>query len=359
MRPEANGKADRPGVNRTEAADVTARGVFSPDPALARASRAQFDAARSAWEARFGDCFPLPAVTPGMARDFLAKARAARVQDVAITDFCGVSAAWGAVVIDGIQDQVWMHVVERGAWTIGDSRVLRAGHFLLGRGRKGHCATTPGTVARAIVLPAPLIKLLLGNRSVTGPADSAEARLLMAHAGMVQATAADLGPEGVQAAKAAMIELAKAVARGRIDDTEPQLASVLAQAAKDRADGMLADPGLSAEMLARELGVSVRTLQRAFTAAGEPVTAYIRRRRLEEARLALTVPSSRLSVTEIAAHWQFADASHFTRAFKARYGCAPAEYARMARDAPYRDARGSAPQFRAGSSPGPPAGASD
>ena len=74
------------------------------------------------------------------------------------------------------------------------------------------------------------------------------------------------------------------------------------------------------------LHVSVRTLQRAFASAGEPAAAYIRHRRLEEARLALTAPSNRLSVTELAAYWQFADSSHFIRAFKKHYGRTPTEY---------------------------------
>lgn len=81
-------------------------------------------------------------------------------------------------------------------------------------------------------------------------------------------------------------------------------------------------------MLAGKLNVSIRTLQRAFSAAGESVMAYIRRRRLEEARLALTAPSGRLSVTELAARWQFADSSHFIRAFKKHYGRTPTDYAR-------------------------------
>ncbi|MFD3309491.1 helix-turn-helix domain-containing protein [Streptomyces sp. NPDC058694] len=84
-------------------------------------------------------------------------------------------------------------------------------------------------------------------------------------------------------------------------------------------------------MLARELNVSVRTLQRAFATTGGSVTAHIRRRRLEEACLALAVPSSRLSVSELAAHWQFADSSHFIRAFKQQYGQTPTEYARSNR----------------------------
>ncbi|WP_234314300.1 MULTISPECIES: helix-turn-helix transcriptional regulator [unclassified Streptomyces] len=81
-------------------------------------------------------------------------------------------------------------------------------------------------------------------------------------------------------------------------------------------------------MLARELNVSVRTLHRAFAAVGEQVSTYIRLRRLHEARLALSAPSGRLSISELAAHWQFADSSHFTRAFKKHFGQTPTEYVR-------------------------------
>ena len=116
-------------------------------------------------------------------------------------------------------------------------------------------------------------------------------RLLMAHANMIYATMPDLAPAGVQAAHSTLIELAKAVARRCFDDVEPLLAPALTQAAKDLADSRLADSDLSTATLARELNVSVRTLQRAFTTTGESVTTYIRHRRLEEARLALTAPT--------------------------------------------------------------------
>lgn len=65
--------------------------------------------------------------------------------------------------------------------------------------------------------------------------------------------------------------------------------------------------------------------------AGESAAAYIRHRRLEEAQLALTASSTPLTVTELAAYWQFADSSHFIRAFKKRYGRTPTEQARSTR----------------------------
>ncbi|MFK4273172.1 helix-turn-helix transcriptional regulator [Streptomyces milbemycinicus] len=137
----------------------------------------------------------------------------------------------------------------------------------------------------------------------------------------------DLSPAGVQAARDTLVELATAVTHHGFDDVNTRLAPALAQAAKNLAEQRLADADLSSAMLARELNVSVRTLQRAFAAGGESVTAYIRERRLELARQALS--ASRLAVSEIAAHWQFADSSHFSRSFKQRYGLAPTEYARQ------------------------------
>jgi AraC family transcriptional regulator, positive regulator of tynA and feaB len=303
------------------------------DGTEAGVSRA-FDAFQRGWETEVGDDFPLPTFSPATTRDFRVSSRAIRVDDVAITDLHGSLVIRTEGPLDGIEDVVRMYVVQRGAWTLGGpyerrEQAVPAGQFLLRHvGRSSHFVTMPDTVAKVLILPPAMLKPLLGGQAITGPADAAEVRLLVAHTNKLYETMADLGPAGVQAARSTLIELSKAVARRRFDDVEPLLAPALAQAAKDLADSRLADPELSAAMLARQLNVSVRTLQRAFSAAGDSVTGYIRQRRLEEARLALTAPSGRLSVTELAAHWQFADSSHFIRAFKKHYGRTPTDYAR-------------------------------
>jgi AraC-like DNA-binding protein len=75
-------------------------------------------------------------------------------------------------------------------------------------------------------------------------------------------------------------------------------------------------------MIADALGVSVRTLYRAFSRqANSSVMGYVRERRLERARAELT--STRLTVSEIAARWHFADSSHFVKAYKKRFGETP------------------------------------
>jgi AraC family transcriptional regulator, positive regulator of tynA and feaB len=192
---------------------------------------------------------------------------------------------------------------------------------------------SPGARVMVLILPAPSVAPLLGGRNVVGSARSAEARLLTAHANLLSQTACDLTPVGLLAARDALLELVRGVLRREFDDAEPRLALALARAAMELADSRLADPELSPASLARSLNVSVRTLQRAFTAAQEPAAAYIRRRRLEEARLELA-SRRRPSISEVAARWQFADSSHFTRAFKDRYSLTPAEYARANKPGP-------------------------
>jgi AraC family transcriptional activator of tynA and feaB len=312
------------------------RGAFSLDSTVTGAAARGFDAFRRGWEAQVGGGFPLPSFSPATTGDFRIRGRAARVRDAAITDVHGASVIRTEGPLDGAEDQIRLFVVRRGAWTLGGrpdcgDYTVSAGQFLLRHvGRPSHFETAPHTSAKIVVLPAATLKPLLGNRFVTGPVGSAEIRLLIAHTNMLHTTIAGLSPAGVQAAHRTLLELAKAVAMRRFDDVEPRLAPALVQAAKELADRRLAEAGLSPMMLARELAVSVRTLQRAFAAAGESMTAYIRRRRLEEARLALAAPCHRLSVSEIAAYWQFADSSHFIRAFKKHYGRTPAEYTRSA-----------------------------
>jgi AraC family transcriptional regulator, positive regulator of tynA and feaB len=318
-------------------------GEPSPGPAIRGGVSRAFDAFRRGWEREFGAGVPLPTFSPATTGDFRVRSRVTRVDDVAIADLHGKSAIRTEGPLGGPEDVVRMYVVQRGAWSLGGSderneRTVSAGRFLLKHvGRPSHFETPPDTTARVLVLPAAILKPLLGGGIITGPTDSAEMRLLTAHTNMVHLTMADLAPAGVQAAHSTLIELVKAVARRRFDEVEPLLAPALIEAAKDLVTSRLADPELSAAMLARELNVSIRTLQRAFTAAGETAISYIRDRRLEEARLALTAHSGRLSVAELAAHWQFADSSHFIRTFKRHYGSTPTEYARAtagaARDA--------------------------
>ncbi|MEU8877882.1 helix-turn-helix domain-containing protein [Streptomyces javensis] len=304
------------------------------DSILPDASPRGFDGFRRDWRTQIGDGFPLPRYSSATIRDFRVKSRVAKVRDVVIANLHTVSPARTTGAPPGVEDQIRMYIMHRGTCTFDGSpdrgeHTLSAGQFLLRHvGRPLHFQTSSHQTARTLFLPSVTLKPLLGNRNVTGWANSAEVRLLVAHTDMIHATMADLSPAGVDAAHNALVELVKAVARGRFDDVEPRLAPALVQAAKELVHAHLADPELSPAMLAHALNVSIRTLQRAFAAVGDSVTAYVRHRRLEEARLALISPSSGLTISELAAHWQFADRSHFIRTFKKHYGQTPTDYAR-------------------------------
>ncbi|MEO0993408.1 MAG: AraC family transcriptional regulator, partial [Pseudomonadota bacterium] len=80
----------------------------------------------------------------------------------------------------------------------------------------------------------------------------------------------------------------------------------------------------SISSFAREVGMSERSLQRAFrSSAGMAVAAYVRRCRLERARAALAEDA--VSVTEAAAMAGYATPSSFATAFARQYGAPPSQ----------------------------------
>jgi AraC-like DNA-binding protein len=88
----------------------------------------------------------------------------------------------------------------------------------------------------------------------------------------------------------------------------------------------LRDPGLTVGDVARRLRLSPSTLHRAW--AGEPcsLSDWIWTQRLDAARRDLCDPAlAARSVSAIAFYWGFNDAAHFSRAFRARFGCSPSD----------------------------------
>ncbi|MBL7256016.1 helix-turn-helix transcriptional regulator [Paractinoplanes lichenicola] len=298
----------------------------------ARGNREKFAEVERQWNTLTGDSFPMPAFSADSTARFDLKFRATRVGDVAFTSAETATPVRTAGTTALYEDHVRLWLVHRGVWALGGTRgdtelTVPAGRFALRHvGRLVHYATPPHSSAQVFVLPAAVFGSQLRDRTVTGDLGSAEIRLLVAHARAVHETVPELGAAGIDAVRSTLLELTRAVAARTVSTTDSTLAPVLARAARDLADRLLTEPGLSSARLARELGVSVRTLQRAFAAEGRSLTAHIRDRRLHEARAALT--GGRRSVSEVAAHWQFTDGSHLTRLFKRRYGMTPSEYIR-------------------------------
>ena len=89
----------------------------------------------------------------------------------------------------------------------------------------------------------------------------------------------------------------------------------------------LRSPGLGPTPIAAALGLSRRYIRLVFAANDDSVTAYIRRRRLEECAWELSQPLWRgRSITSTAADWGFRSMAHFARAFKIQYGVTPTAF---------------------------------
>ncbi|GLY19476.1 AraC family transcriptional regulator [Kineosporia sp. NBRC 101677] len=87
----------------------------------------------------------------------------------------------------------------------------------------------------------------------------------------------------------------------------------------------LSAPGLDPRSVAAAHHISVRRLHQLFRPEPLTVAALIRHNRLERCRTDLT-GCRHLSVAAVAARWGFTDGAHFSRLFRATYGCTPTEH---------------------------------
>ncbi|ACK52405.1 transcriptional regulator, AraC family [Methylocella silvestris BL2] len=91
----------------------------------------------------------------------------------------------------------------------------------------------------------------------------------------------------------------------------------------------LADLELDTAKIARLAGLSARYLNGLFGDEGTSIMRYVWSRRLENCAKDFSDPRRAGDpLSEIAFRWGFSDASHFSRAFKQRFGCAPREFRR-------------------------------
>lgn len=88
---------------------------------------------------------------------------------------------------------------------------------------------------------------------------------------------------------------------------------------------------LRPEWLANETGMSVRSLYRMFADKGLVVAQYIKNRRLDLCARALQNAASDEKLAGIGFSWGFTDHSHFSTAFRQRFGVSPGEYRKQHR----------------------------
>ncbi|MEV7773640.1 helix-turn-helix domain-containing protein [Kitasatospora sp. NPDC086791] len=115
--------------------------------------------------------------------------------------------------------------------------------------------------------------------------------------------------------------------RGRSVPEAPEAALATLARVKDHILRHLGDPDLSPERIAAAHHVSVRYLHKLFRFEGVTVARWIQRQRLDMCRRDLARRTAgRATVAAVAGRWGFVSASHFSRAFRARYGVSPREW---------------------------------
>lgn len=92
----------------------------------------------------------------------------------------------------------------------------------------------------------------------------------------------------------------------------------------------LNSPDLCPQKVAFELGISLRSLQKAFALADDQPSAYIANARLSEVGKALNDPALEpRTIWHIAQAWGFNDPSYFARSFRKRYGMTPRDWRKI------------------------------
>ncbi|MFF4138638.1 helix-turn-helix domain-containing protein [Streptomyces mirabilis] len=302
-------------------------GTFTVDADSTGTGRGTWEPFIDTWNDHMGNLYPLPEFSAPTVDGFQGTMRSVALEDTAINELWASSPVSTQAVGTYEHDQIRLYVWLRGAVALqdphdqGGDRYVSAGtYFMHHVVTENHFHTTPVIGTRIFIFPGDALRPLVAGKPRTGQAASPAAQILMAHTSVVQRTVSELSPAGTHASRNALLELAKGLILDHFDDREPTFTPALAQAAKDLADARLTDAELSPAAVAAQLHVSVRTLQRAFASLDESFSAYIRRRRLEEAAEALTASGSRLSVSEAAALWHFtATSSALSRSSTVRH----------------------------------------
>lgn len=149
-------------------------------------------------------------------------------------------------------------------------------------------------------------------------------RLLRSYLETLSTLPGELSAQSIVAARNAALELVAGTVRTEITMSTALAGEALRSSVDRWTDRNLATGNVSPAAAAVAHSVSVRTLHRCYAAAGTTFGKIVRARRLERARQDLVTALD--SVQIIADRWGFADAAHFSRAFKQHYGLSPSDY---------------------------------
>ncbi|HLU60337.1 MAG TPA: helix-turn-helix domain-containing protein [Pseudonocardia sp.] len=201
--------------------------------------------------------------------------------------------------------------------------------------RPARFAVSEPLAKRSLLIPRAALEEVFGPARVPGGVEldgrNPATRLLTSYLDTLRATLPELDQRAISAARNATLELFAGALRAGTDAPTTTTARPALRAQMERyIDGHLLDALTPAE-IASVHGVSVRTVNRIFNATGQTVGEVIRVRRLARAREELSATDR--AISSIAHRWGFADTSHFSRCFKARYGTSPSDYRHATRGA--------------------------
>jgi AraC-like DNA-binding protein len=283
----------------------------------------------SQWRRQAGEALPAPPLTLPRHGEgaYRVRIRAQKMLGISVEDQYSDAVAGDTGGPDGHHgDLIVTHITLSGEWRF-TSRNQRsragAGTLCVRRNEEPWgMEVARGTRAIAVGLPASAVRFPAKTLAVTAEQTSPAARLLLAQLRLLAEVSDELGPAAAGAARNATFELFQGLVNGQVMDDADFTPALLEAATGYIEDRLLDDPDLDARAIAEALHVSVRTLYRVFAQqATSSVMAYVRERRLERARAELN--STRLTVSEVAARWHFADGSHFVKAYKKHFGETP------------------------------------
>jgi len=240
-----------------------------------------------------------------------------------------------ALIARASEDHFLVSIQTQGRGVIsqdGRHAVLAPGDFALYDSTRPYQLTFDADFQQYVLkLPGPVLRTALRQTerltATTVHGDRGAGHLMI---GMIRTLAADidaLAPESAAAVADSVSQILIAgLAALPAARAQPvtQLTAYHREQIKALVRARLADPDLSVALIARTLRLSPSTLHRAW--AGEPCSLgdFIWSQRLDAARRALCDPAcAARTVSEIAFSLGFNDAAHFSRAFRARFGCSP------------------------------------
>jgi AraC family transcriptional activator of tynA and feaB len=228
---------------------------------------------------------------------------------------------------------VYILVSQRGAMTLSQRHTvatLTPGNLaVFDTTQRNHFIVPESLSLRGMLIPRAALDEV-GGRSwmrdgvVLNPTAPAT-RLLMSHLATLSEVVPGLGSATMGAARMAALELFLGALRSHSDVCSAASVRPALRASIERyIDRHLLDGDVTSAAIATAHWVSIRTVNRVFSATGQTVGEIVRARRLARARAEVTASDRSISV--IAHRWGFSDTSHFSRTFKAHYGYSPTDY---------------------------------